>query len=235
MTPPTTQFQCDSGATPTGGFSVGCDGTVSYNGNTTFYECPTGDNGEYNIYTTPPAGQAGCNQITLEADSCKPNCTPAPAPPPKTCPANLNGAYQFPHLIVPVDSTSPNTAEGTQYSATISPTEDSLFLFDIPASYAGQTCSLIFLLPNPQDLTTSSYTISGSGAIDFAEMTNEVTQSTTWNNMGPVETDFGVTTIASGGSYTITTFACPANSQITFRLSSADTSLTYFQDFNPSP
>lgn len=41
---PTSQFQCDVGASPTTGFSVGCDGTVAYNGMTTFYECQTGDN-----------------------------------------------------------------------------------------------------------------------------------------------------------------------------------------------
>ena len=41
---PTTQFQCDSGASPATGFSVGCDGTVAYNGSTTFYECQTGEN-----------------------------------------------------------------------------------------------------------------------------------------------------------------------------------------------
>jgi hypothetical protein len=41
---PTTQFQCDVGASAQTGFSIGCDGTVSYNGGTTFWECQTGDN-----------------------------------------------------------------------------------------------------------------------------------------------------------------------------------------------
>ncbi|KAF4636356.1 hypothetical protein G7Y89_g1720 [Cudoniella acicularis] len=43
LTPPTSQFQCDVGATPTSGFTVGCDGTLSYIGGGEFYECQTGD------------------------------------------------------------------------------------------------------------------------------------------------------------------------------------------------
>ena len=107
---PTTQFQCDSGATPTPGFAISCDGTVSYNGDTTFYECQTGDNGEANIYTEPKG--TNCGEITLTADGCKPNCAP---PPPPGCPDNLNGNYEYPHLIVPVSSSSPDTAAGTSY------------------------------------------------------------------------------------------------------------------------
>ncbi|KAG9550116.1 hypothetical protein KCU79_g14020, partial [Aureobasidium melanogenum] len=112
LTPPTTQFQCDAGASPTDGFSVSCDGTLAFKGNTEFKSCPTGDNGGYNIYTTAPAGQGGCVSITLSADNCKSGC---PAPAPKSCPAALSGDYQYPHLIVPVDSKQPDKAFGTQY------------------------------------------------------------------------------------------------------------------------
>lgn len=45
LTPPTTQFQCDTGAAPTGGFSIDCNGELNYEGNPTFKSCPTGDNG----------------------------------------------------------------------------------------------------------------------------------------------------------------------------------------------
>ncbi|KAI1498448.1 ubiquitin 3 binding protein But2 C-terminal domain-containing protein [Biscogniauxia marginata] len=40
-TPPATVLQCDVGQTPETGFSIDCDGTLSYNGQTTFYECAT--------------------------------------------------------------------------------------------------------------------------------------------------------------------------------------------------
>lgn len=100
LTAPTTQWQCDVGATPQGGFSVGCDGTLSYKGNSKFDSCPTGDNGGFNIYSTQPANQQGCVQITLTTDSCKSGCPPPPPPPPpakptaKACPADLTGNWE---------------------------------------------------------------------------------------------------------------------------------------------
>ena len=36
LTPPTTQFQCDAGATGTSGFSVSSNGELAYNGSNTF-------------------------------------------------------------------------------------------------------------------------------------------------------------------------------------------------------
>ncbi|KAI9732697.1 MAG: hypothetical protein M1818_007431 [Claussenomyces sp. TS43310] len=235
LTPPTTQFQCDSGASPTTGFSVGCDGTVSYGGSTTFYECQTGDNGEVNIYTQPKGTQ--CAKITLTADSCHTGCpTPTPAPSTPTCPANLNGNYEYPHLIIPVDSSKPNTASGTSFNGEVTSTVSSIFNFDIPSSDSGKTCSLVFLFPEQSQLQTSSFTFSGNGGIDFSLLSGVATTSTTSSNAPSVKTDYGVTTVSPGHSYNIATFACPANTAVSFELkASGDTSLNYFQDYNPSP
>lgn len=64
LTPPTTQFQCDTGATPTTGFSVSSNGYLEHNGDTTFYACPAAS-GTYNIYTTPVKNQPKCVKIEL--------------------------------------------------------------------------------------------------------------------------------------------------------------------------
>src|SRR5439155_10859759 len=131
----------------------------------TFYECVTGDNGEDNIYIRALPGSDACSPITLHASSCAPKCIP-PSPPP-SCPANLNGPYEFPHLILNLDWTKPSTAPGTSYNGMVSPTVSSVFNFDIPQADSGKTCSLIFLFPTQSQLTTSSYTLTGNGAIDF--------------------------------------------------------------------
>jgi len=231
LTPPTSQWQCDTGATPTGGFSIGCDGTVAYNGGTTFWECQTGDNGEANIYLTP--GGTNCGEITLKADGCG-SC---PAPPVQTgCPTNLNGNYEFPHLIIPIDSSNPNAAAGTSYFGTISSTISSIFNFDIPAADSGKTCSLVFLFPTQAQLTTSSFTFSGNGGLDFSLLNGVATQATDFANAPAVKTDYGVTTVAPGNSYRIATFNCPAGTAVSFEVkASGDTKLSYFQDYNPSP
>lgn len=242
LTPPTTQFQCDSGASPTTGFSIACDGTVEYNGSSVFYECQTGDNGESNIYTTPDGTE--CGEITLKADTCASNCptttatpTPTPTPSSTSCPAALSSAaYEYPHLIIPIDSSNPNTAAGTSYNGEVSSTISSIFNFDIPSSDSGKTCSLVFLFPLQSQLTTSSFTFSGTGGIDISKLSSVATSSTDYANAPGVATDYGTTTVAPGNSYTIATFACPAGTAIAFELKAVgNTALTYFQDYNPSP
>jgi hypothetical protein len=238
-TAPTTQFQCDSGASPLTGFSVGCDGTLSYNGNSKFFACQTGENGELNLYTTDGPDKSGCTDITLAADSCNSGCpAPPPSPPapqPKTCPAALSGTYEYPHLIIPVDSASPNTAAGTSYNGQVSTSVSSIFNFDIPFADQGKTCSLVFLFPEQKDLQTSSYTISGSGSVDFSALSGVASSSTTYANCPGSAADYGSFTLVPGNSYTIATFDCPAGQSVSYKMTSSSTSLTYFQDYNPSP
>ena len=240
------QFQCDAGASPIPGFGIDCNGTITFNGSDQgFFECETHDNGE-NIYHNPhEVDQQVCHEIILTVTKCAPPCPFAPPPPPpptpppqppSTCPTNLKGEFQFPHLIVPVDSTKPDQALGMSYNGVIVANEDSLFLFDIPPSYSGKTCSVVFLLPMKKDLQTSSYDLMGSGAIDFAQLEKNINQGTTWNNKGPLAKDFGVTTVAPGSASVIATFSCPAGKQVSYQLSSSGgTSLKYFQDYNPAP
>ncbi|KAL4960443.1 putative GPI anchored cell wall protein, partial [Aspergillus stella-maris] len=71
LTPPTTQFQCDAGATPTPGFTINSNGQLTYNGQTGFVACETGENGGKNIYTSPDSGDvSNCVNVQLMADSC---------------------------------------------------------------------------------------------------------------------------------------------------------------------
>lgn len=163
--------------------------------------------------------------------------TPGPSRTSTPCSTNLvSGSFEFPHLIIPIDSSSPNTAAGTQFNVEVTATISTIFNFDIPASDAGKTCSLVFHFPQQKDLRTSLFTFSGDGKVDFAELSFPATQSTTFNNTPSVKTDFGVTTISPGNFYVISTFACPAGQAVTFEMKEAGTTdFTFFEDFNPSP
>lgn len=153
-----------------------------------------------------------------------------------SCPTNLSGNYEYPHLIVPINSAQPNKAYGTSYSGTVSNTISTIFNFDIPYSDFGKTCSLIFLFPNQSDLRTSSYKFSGNGKIEVAELRSPATESTTHNNAPKVAKDLGAFDITPGNSYLISTFACPAGHRVGFETSNAGTTyLDYFQDYNPAP
>ena len=98
-----------------------------------------------------------------------------------TCPLNLPSGYLAPHLIVPVNSAAPSQSYGNGYNATISGSGMStIFNFDIPQSLQGQACTIAFTLPTQAQLQTSSFTTSGSGAIDFKLLSGPAQAGTTY-------------------------------------------------------
>ncbi|KAI1829189.1 hypothetical protein DTO027I6_9914 [Penicillium roqueforti] len=365
LTPPTTQFQCDEGASPTPGFSLSSEGGLEYNDSKDFVACATGQNGGMNVYSNPNKSDVtGCMKVELTADSCSslgsgfgsssssisavpsslgsssaqstpsapvsestPNSgsgSPAPVPtgsvpvpsapsesrlsgspiivvntvtvtdcscsatapaggddsngsgsfqsaspvpssgggcqssgygstsvpansasatPSATetssgsCPTTLTtGSYEYPHLIIPVDSSSPDTAVGTSFNGTVSSTISSVFNFDIPSSDSGKTCSLVFLFPKLQELETSSYSFIGDGKIGFAKLSSAVDESTTFNNLPSVSQDLDDITVSPGNSYVVSTFSCPAGETVAYEMkNSGSTDLNFFEDYNPSP
>ncbi|KAI7281141.1 hypothetical protein KC345_g4294 [Hortaea werneckii] len=89
MTPPTGQFQCDVGAKPDKGFDIPCgNGTITFKGSDTFWSCPTGDHGGWNLYDRPVEGQKKCQPVWLVADSCYSEC----APPPQTSSTKMSSS-----------------------------------------------------------------------------------------------------------------------------------------------
>ncbi|PWY86069.1 hypothetical protein BO70DRAFT_289373 [Aspergillus heteromorphus CBS 117.55] len=153
-----------------------------------------------------------------------------------SCPTDLSGDYEYPHLIVPINSSTPDTAFGSQFFGTVSSTVSTIFNFDIPSSDAGKTCSLIFLLPNKQDLETSSYTFSGDGKVDFSLLSSAASLKTSYSNAPSVQQDYGDFTLSPGNSYLISSFSCPAGETVSYEMKEAgSTYLNFFEDYNPSP
>lgn len=153
------------------------------------------------------------------------------------CPADISGAYQYPHLIVPIDASSPKTAYGTQYNGTITPSISTIFNFDIPASYAGKECSTIFLFPKLSELETSSYSFNNQGGFTISILNGVATEATTYANAPAVAAQIGsVPSLEAGNSYTLSHDSCPAGARVSFEVTSTGgLDLEFFQDYNPSP
>jgi hypothetical protein len=155
-----------------------------------------------------------------------------------TLSTTYEGNYEYPHLIVPVSSETPSTAAGTQYFGTISSNTSTIFNFDIPSSYSGSACNLIFLLPLQSELETSSYTFSGAGTVDFEQLSSVAIESTDYDNAPSVEADLGTFTLTEGSSTLVKSFECSefAGGDVAFEMKAVgDTYLYFFQDWNPSP
>jgi hypothetical protein len=130
----------------------------------------------------------------------------------------LNGILEFPHLIIPIDSSSPNKAPGTSYFGEVTAAVSSIFNFDISGSETIKTCSLVFLFPTQSHLTTSSFTFSDNGGIDLSLLNGVANSATSYANAPGVKIDYGVTTVAPGNSYSIATFPCPGGTAISIEL-----------------
>ncbi|KJX92954.1 GPI anchored cell wall protein [Zymoseptoria brevis] len=237
VTKATLQFQCDQGTTAMPGFSIASDGKLSYKSNSDLFACPTGDNGGFNIYTQKLYGEPGCVPVTLSSDNCKaPAPAPAPMTPTSSCPAELPAGFEYPHLIVPIDSKNPNTAYGTSYNGTARGSISSIFNFDIPATKRGKTCKLQFMFPRQEQLETSAFTFNGDGYFKFAALSAAANESTIYASVPKVEQDFGIIKMTPGNGYTVATTSCPATTRFGIWFQALEGSaLDFFQDYNPCP
>ncbi|TGJ78219.1 hypothetical protein E0Z10_g10544 [Xylaria hypoxylon] len=188
--------------------------------------------------STPASGYPTNSYPGTSTSSSASSSTGTPGPG-ESCPGYLSGAYQYPHLIIPVDSSNADSAPGTSYFGEVTSTVSSAFNFDIPQSASGKTCNLVFYFPTQSQLETSSYNFTGSGVVDFSRLSTAVTASTSYSSLPSVSKSYGEQTLAPGSGYDITSFPCPAGEAIAFEISAAEgdtsTNFRYFQDWNPCP
>lgn len=145
----------------------------------------------------------------------------------KSCPLELGSTYQYPHLLVTAKGNTATSA--TSYIANISSDITSYYNFDIPASYAGKTCDVVFALPTQSQLTTSSFTLAGSGALDFFSLSAPVTAG----SAAPQEKAIGNWNPMTGYSYAFSSGPCAAGTTVGFAIAAEATrTLSYFQDYN---
>lgn len=180
---------------------------------------------------TAPAAYASSASSQV-ASSTKPSGTASGS----ACQTSLTGAYQTPHLIVPVSSEKPDEAYGTSYNGQINSTTNTIFNFDIPQDYEGKQCSIIFLFPKKEDLETSNYEFGGSGSLGCSELSDVASEDTSYSNAPSADKDLGTIELQPGNSYVVATQECKAGKTQSIELSSEDgLSLNFFEDWNPSP
>jgi hypothetical protein len=198
--------------------------------------------------TTASTKTKTCTKITTESAKTK-VCTKTktseqPRKPEETkkcddikgCPSYLSKDFQFPHLIIPVDSSKPSKSYTTSFNGTVSSSISSIFNFDIPASFAGKRCSADFLFPEQKQLETSTFSLTGSGEVEFSDLYAPAVQGTTYENKPMTHRSWPGPKLAPGNAYRLWEGPCPAGKTIAIEMKAKDdTCFNYFQDFNPCP
>ncbi|CCG81474.1 Putative uncharacterized protein [Taphrina deformans PYCC 5710] len=158
--------------------------------------------------------------------------TTTPASAPANCAAPATAAYPtlFPGFIIPVKASSPAQSFGTQYSASISADQEVVFQFNIAKT---GKCSLNLALPPKNQLTTSSWAVTGDGIFSFAKLPTSVVESVSYAQL-PGGLSFSDFTAVQGGTAVLGgTFDCVAGTTATFVLKSKNgATAQFFEDFN---
>lgn len=135
-----------------------------------------------------------------------------------------------------MSSSSPDESYGTSYNGYVDSDNTTAFNFDIPQSDEGKTCTLLFLFPKKEDLETTDYTFNGQGSIDFAQLSDAVSEDTSYSSCPSKQQDLGSVTPQPGGSYVVQSGPCAAGTTETIQMSaSGGLELEWFNDWNPSP
>lgn len=158
-----------------------------------------------------------------------------------TCAKDLPGAggFEFPHLIMPISKSNPESTYPNTYFPNITP-NDVATVFDFDMLGSDQSCELGFYFPRQDQLTTSLFTLSGPGTFTFSISlpgTGAQDGATTWNNQPPAANTDGfpkTINMQPGNYYSLSLGPCvPGLASLT--MNSSDSCFTWFQDFNPCP
>ncbi|KAI5924005.1 ubiquitin 3 binding protein But2 C-terminal domain-containing protein [Camillea tinctor] len=173
-TPPTSVLQCDYNQQPDHGFSIDCNGELSFNGQSTFYQCPTGDGDEVNIYLKPTNGN--CAEITIQADDCRPPCSGTAQPSFSASPTAPPSAAS----PVPNNPSAQPTGPGTAHASPSTPSPSP------PGATASPTPpSPTTITPFTSPTTAPSSPPSPSSAPTTPTGTSSTTTTTSCTTIGP--------------------------------------------------
>ncbi|EXJ62493.1 hypothetical protein A1O7_02931 [Cladophialophora yegresii CBS 114405] len=163
---------------------------------------------------------------------------------PGPCPAYLPPFpdFEFAHLAIPVSQNKPDTAYPNTLTPYVTPLDVSMiFNFDIPRSRKGQLCVLEFFFPSQSQLSTSNFEFTGA----FGEYTFSLSVwgggakegNTTYHNQ-PLQSNPHsfprIIHINPGHAWALGSTIC-APGRFAVTMSSSNSSLRWFQDWNQCP
>jgi len=230
---PTTSSKASSASTTAIVVVPTTSSKVAYTNSTTVVVVPSTSSSAIKSASTSTATLTSTAVISVSKTSTSTSASATATGP--VCPNNLSGEYQYPHLIVPVNSAAPNKTYGTQYFATINSTTSTIFNFDIPQSYENMQCQFFFTLPAKSLLETSDYTLTSGGSIAVSQLSTPATQATSYNNVPSTK---AVTTIpvTVGTEQVITSGPCAAGQTLSYEFSAVGgLDFSMFVDWNPCP
>lgn len=173
--------------------------------------------------------------VTPAPPSSVPTAGPFPGLPILNQPRGFTTPFIAPYLIVPVDSSDPNLVIGNQYTAQVSPTRSTLFVFNVHWD-VGRTCNVVFALPPLFDPRyTAPYTLASSGGIQVSRLDQSVDGTVSASSVGGSTLVGSVPQLMPGNKYVISSGKCEYGQLAGYRIDSVGgLDLSFFQMTSPT-
>jgi glucan endo-1,3-beta-D-glucosidase len=158
-------------------------------------------------------------------------------PIPSSVPIDLRGAFEAPHLIVPIDKANPTRVVENSYIAKLSLAFSTVFVFDVCPEYQGKLCNLVFFMPPAfkfQDL--SPVIMRSPGGISVSRLSDGVAVSDiNASHVGISVLLSVVTSIQPNNQYAIVSMPCEAGQRVAYQVDSVGgLNMDFFQMTSPA-
>lgn len=157
-------------------------------------------------------------------------------PKPSSPPVGLQGPFEAPNLIVPVDKADPSKVIGSGYVAQLSPTMSTVFIFDVRSEHQGKTCNLAFHMPPVFPWPDMSpVKIRSPGGITVSSVDEQVASAdVSAKNVGSSTLVGWVPTIGPANQYDIASVPCAAGQRVAYQVESVGgLAMDFFQMTSP--
>lgn len=187
--------------------------------------------------TGPSVDQPGKGQKEEPKHDQSPQHKPgnSTAPSARWCPSNLDGDWESPRLIIPVDEKGSVLNHRDRRTGIFSDSKCSVYDFYIDPRFAGKACTAVWLFPEKKQLGDWNYTLEGtSGMLSVYHMEWKVNNNATWDVSAPGQL-VAVGPVLPGLHWSAMTMECQPRRSISYMLCGTDVSLEYVQDHQPHP
>lgn len=185
------------------------------------------------VWPTPRVSSA-ISSLAVNVPASTPGST-FPGFPQLDQPRGLTPSFVAPNLIVPINRSDPSKFIGNSFTAQISSTLSTLFVFDMPSSSA-KTCNLVFSVPPVFDPTyVAPIKINSAGGISISRLDKSATAGTSASLVAAGTVVGSVPVLQPGHKYTITSAPCEAGQQVSYRADSLNgLDMNFFQMTPPA-
>ncbi|KAI4638259.1 hypothetical protein J4E93_010258 [Alternaria ventricosa] len=149
---------------------------------------------------------------------------------------SLQEPFEYPHQLIPIDKADPTKVIGNGYTAQLSPTISTVFVYDIRPEFAGKTCTLALHMPPPFPISeTAPVQIRTPGGISVSRLANQVSDTVSMQSVGNSSLLGVVQSIEPAHQYNVASFPCESGQRVSYQVDSINgLDMNWFQMTYPA-